>query len=66
LGDVGWDGDGFAREWERVEGGAGFFACCGFAGCDEDFGAAGLDETGMGKLWIAWSLIVEGAYPEAA
>jgi hypothetical protein len=53
LGDVGWHGDGFAREWERVKGGAGFLACCGFAGCDEDFGAAGLDEARRCELKVA-------------
>jgi hypothetical protein len=53
LGDVGGDGDGLAGEWERVEGGTGFFAGCGFAGCDEDFGAAGLDEAGRCELRFA-------------
>ena len=57
MGDVGWDGDGFAREWERVECGAGFFACCGFAGCDEDFGAAGLDEAGRCETKIVESVL---------
>jgi len=52
LGDVGWNRDSFAGEWERVESGASFLACCGFARCDEDFGAAGLDEAGWCELWI--------------
>jgi len=53
FGDVGWYGDGFARKWKRVKGGASFLACCGFARCDEDLRAAGLDETGPCELWIA-------------
>lgn len=47
LGGVGWDGDGFCawlETWEGVEGGAGFFAGGGFAGCDVDFGSSGLEE----------------------
>lgn len=33
---------------QRVEGSNGFGACAGFARSDEDFGATGLEETGMG------------------
>lgn len=44
FGDIGWHGNGFAWERKRIEGGACFFAGGGFAGCDEDFRGAGLDE----------------------
>ena len=51
LRDVGRDGDGLAGEAvlfaQAVEGVAGFGAGFGFAGGDEDFGAAGLEEAGM-------------------
>lgn len=46
-GAVGGDGDGLGS-WgevgEFVEQGHGGVACCGFAGGDEDFGAARLEE----------------------
>jgi hypothetical protein len=49
LGRVGGDGDG-GGAWgfvgERVEGGNGGGAGVGFARGDEDFGTAGLEETG--------------------
>lgn len=53
LGEVGGDGDGFARDGEGIEGIDSFGAGGGFAGGNEDFGAAGLEETGG-------ALLVEG------
>ena len=47
FGEVGGDGDGGAGAREGVEGRAGFFAGGLFAGGDEDFGAAGLEEAAM-------------------
>jgi len=47
FGGVGGDGDGDGVGGfvgERVEGCDCFFAGFGFAGCDEDFGGAGLEE----------------------
>jgi len=66
LGDVGWYGDGFTREWERVESVAGFLACCGFARCDENLGAAGLDKAEPCELRVVKKVLREGAYPDAA
>ena len=45
LGEIGGYRVCFARARECVERLDRFFAGFGFAGCDEDFGAAGLEET---------------------
>lgn len=55
LGAVGGnrDGNGAGKfRWESVQGFAGGFACRGFAGCDVDFGTAGLEETGRFGLVV--------------
>jgi len=44
FGNVSWYRDSLAGEWKSVKGSACFFASSAFAGCDEDFRAAGLDE----------------------
>lgn len=51
LRKVGGDGNGFAVSREIVESCAGFFAGFCFTGCDEDFGAACLGESG-GKVLL--------------
>lgn len=43
FGDIGWDRNGLAFEWECIEGSASFLARGGFARCDEDLRATGLD-----------------------
>lgn len=57
VGRVGGDGDGFGA-WlevrERVEGFARAGAGGGFAGGDEDFGGAGLEEAGGRRLVMLW------------
>lgn len=52
IGDLGAicgnrDGNGIRPfGWKSIESLTGGFACRGFAGCDVDFGTAGLEETG--------------------
>lgn len=53
LGAVGGnrDGDGVRPfGWKSIESLTGGFACRGLAGCDVDFGTAGLEKTGKRKL----------------
>jgi hypothetical protein len=57
LGTIGWDAVGsgsWLETWEGVQGRDGLFAGLGLAGCDVDFGAAGLEEAVIVMLAICF------------